>query len=151
MPDSSAFTCRIRWQGTSNSDYDTFIRKHEVTLPGGQSFISGGGLVVQHPAQTNPEELFAASVGTCMMMTILAVFSRAKIPILTYEDQPEALLQKGERSFSVTKVTLRPRITLQGTFDREKLDNLISKSHANCYISLSVKSDVIVEPTFVMQ
>lgn len=149
-PDSSSFTCNIRWQGTSNADYENFIRRHEVTFPGGQTFVGGGGLIVQHPAQTNPEELFAAAVGTCMMITILAVFSRAKIPVVAYEDQPEALLQKGERAFSVTKVTLRPRITINGTFDHEKLANLISKSHANCYISLSVKSEVIVEPIYVM-
>jgi organic hydroperoxide reductase OsmC/OhrA len=150
LPDSSLFTCRIRWQGTSNTDYDTYVRKHEVSLPGGQKLLGGGGLIVQDPTQTNPEELFAASVGTCMMLTILPVFARSQIPITAYEDQPEALLQKVERIFTVTKVTLRPRITLQGTFDRAKLDTLIAKSHANCYITQSVKSEVIVEPTFIM-
>jgi organic hydroperoxide reductase OsmC/OhrA len=150
LPDSSTFTCRIRWQGTSNTDYDTFDRRHEVILPGGQKLLGGGGLIVQDPKQTNPEELLAAAVGACMMVTILAVFTRSKIPIVAYEDQPEALLQKGERLYTVTKVTLRPRITIHGTLDRAKLDNLIAKSHANCYITQSVKSEVVVEPTYVM-
>ena len=133
IQNSTIFTCRIHWQGTDNTDSDTFVRRHEVTLPGGQSVIGGAAHNVQSPVQTNPEELFTASVGTCMMLTILAVFSRAQIPVLAYEDRPAALLEKVERRFSVTKVTLRPRITLQGTHDREKLDNLMSKSHANCF------------------
>jgi organic hydroperoxide reductase OsmC/OhrA len=148
IPDSSTFRCTIRWQGANNTDYETFGRTHEVTLPAGQSIIGGAAHNIQHPEQTNPEELFAAAVGTCMMMTILAVFSIAKIPVLAYEDQVEALLEKVERRWWVAKVILRPRISLGGHYEREKLDNLIAKSHANCFVSLSVKSEIVVEPTF---
>ena len=149
-PDKSVFTCKIRWLGSDNQDYDTFDRRHRITLRRGQEVIAGGAHEVQDASQTNPEELFAASVASCMMMTILAVFSRAKIPVLAYEDEPEALLEFVERRFRVTKVTLRPRITLAGQHDREKLDTLISKAHANCFITLSVKSEVVVEPAFVV-
>jgi peroxiredoxin-like protein len=149
LPEKSVFTCKIRWLGSDNQDYDTFDRRHQIALPRGQEVLAGGAHEVQDAAQTNPEELFAASVASCMMMTILAVFSRSKIPVLAYEDEPEALLELVERRFRVTKVTLRPRITLAGQQDREKLDNLISKAHANCFISLSVKSEVVVEPAFV--
>ena len=148
-PDSSLFNCKIRWLGSDNQDHDTFDRRHRISLPRGQEMIVGGAHQIQDSSQTNPEELFAAAVGCCMMMTILAVFSRAKIPILAYEDEPEALLEFVERRFRVTKVKLRPRITLKEMQDREKLDNLISKAHANCFISLSVKSEVVVEPVYV--
>lgn len=144
----SLHVAEIHWRG-SNADYDGFSRLHEVTFPGGQKVQSGGAHNIQSSTQTNPEELLAAAVGSCMMMTILAVFSKSRITVLSYDDKPEALLDFVERRFRVTRVTLRPRIVIQGPFEQEKLDTLVQKSHANCFIGLSVKSDVIVEPTFV--
>lgn len=151
LPEKSTFTCKLRWLGSRTDDYDTFERRHEITLPKGQAMISGGAHLIQDETQTNPEELFAASVASCMMMTILAVFSRSKIPVLAYEDEPEALLELTERRYKITKVTLKPRITIAGQHDREKLETLIQKSHANCFITLSVKSEVVVEPVFITQ
>ena len=137
--------------GGNNEDYDSFDRRHRVHFEQGQELLVGAAHKIQDPSQTNPEELLAASVGCCMMMTILAVFNRAKVPVLAYEDSPEALMEFVERRTRVTKVTLRPRITLAGQHEREKLDNLISKSHANCTITLSVKSEVVVEPTYIIR
>lgn len=148
MPEISTFRCALDWKG-DNRDYDTFSRLHEVALPGGAKLTVGGAHKIENPAQTNPEELFAASVATCMMMTILAVFSRSRITVLEYHDAPEATLALVERRYRVTKVLLRPRITLEGSHDAEKLNTLIQKSHANCFITLSVTSQVVVEPTFV--
>jgi organic hydroperoxide reductase OsmC/OhrA len=144
----SVFSCEISWRG-NNSDYDSFPRVHHIGFPKGQGVKSGGAHLVQDLAQTNPEELFAASVGSCMMMTILAVFNRSKIAVVSYEDKPEALLEYVERRFRITKVTLRPRIEMEGEIDREKLVGLIQKAHANCFVTLSVKAEVIVEPIFV--
>jgi organic hydroperoxide reductase OsmC/OhrA len=150
LPEKSVFTCKIRWLGRDNQDYDTFDRRHRIGLPRGQELLVGAAHKVQDSSQTNPEELLAAAVGSCMMMTILAVFSRSKIPVLAYEDEPEALMEFVERRTRITRVTLRPRITIAGQHDREKLDNLISKAHANCTITLSVKSEVVVESVFIV-
>ncbi len=148
LPETSSYTCSIHWEG-GNEDYDTFSRLHSVGFPGGVKFSAGGTHHIEKPSQTNPEELFAAAVGSCMMMTILAVFSRSRITVSSYDDTPEAVLQYVERRYKITKVILRPRIVVEGTPDPEKMQTLIQKSHANCFISLSVKSEVIVEPTFV--
>jgi organic hydroperoxide reductase OsmC/OhrA len=144
----STYSCKIRWQG-DNRDYETFLRVMDVALPGGAKLKAGGAHKIQDLEQTNPEELFAASVGTCMMMTILAVFSKAQIVVTSYEDSPEALLEFVDRRFRVTKVTLRPRIKLTARVDEEKLKSLVEKSHANCFVTLSVKSEVLVEPVWI--
>jgi organic hydroperoxide reductase OsmC/OhrA len=149
LPEKSLFSCKIRWLGGDNQDYDTFDRRHRVTLPRRQELVVGAAHKVQDSLQTNPEELLAASVGCCMMVTVLAVFSKSRVPVLAYEDEPKALMEFIERRTRITRVTLRPRITIAGQHDREKLNNLISKAHANCTITLSVKSEVVVEPAFV--
>jgi organic hydroperoxide reductase OsmC/OhrA len=148
IPDQSTFTCMLQWHG-DNENYETFLRTHRITFPEGQELTGGAAHNLQHPQQTNPEELFAASVATCMMQTILAVFSRAKVLVTAYSDEPEALLELVERRYKVTKVTLRPRILVQGPVDAEKFTTLIAKAHANCFITLSVQSDVIVLPEFI--
>ena len=135
--------------GGNNEDYDSFDRRHRVHFEQGQELLVGAAHKIQDPSQTNPEELLAASVGCCMMMTILAVFSRSRIPIVSYDDHPEALLELVDRRYRITRVTLRPRIIHRGPADAQKLTALIEKSHANCFITLSVKSDVVLEPTFV--
>jgi organic hydroperoxide reductase OsmC/OhrA len=144
----SLLRCTIDWTG-DNREYETFSRVMNVGFPAGVQIRAGGAHKIQDPLQTNPEELFAAAVGACMMMTILAVFSKAQIPVVSYEDQPEALLEFADRRFRVTRVTLRPRIVLKASADEARLKSLIEKSHANCIITLSVKSEVVVEPTFV--
>lgn len=146
--ESSVHGCRIVWQG-DNRDYDNFSRVMNVAFPGGAAVKVGGATQIQDPRQTNPEELFAAAVGTCMMMTILAVFSRAQILVSSYEDTPEAVLEFVDRRFRVVKVTLRPKIRLGVKTESEKLTNLVQKAHANCFITLSVKSEVVVEPTWI--
>ncbi|HEY3294109.1 MAG TPA: OsmC family protein [bacterium] len=146
--DPSLHVCELHWQGNT-ADFESFSRLNEVVFPGGQKLRTGPAHSMQDPAQTNPEEVFAAAVGTCMLMTILAVFSKSRVTVLSYDDKPEALLEFVERRFRVTRVTLRPRMVIDGPIEREKLENLIQKSHANCFITLSVKAEVIVEPTFV--
>jgi organic hydroperoxide reductase OsmC/OhrA len=148
LPERSTYTCVLAWSG-NNTDYETFPRTHTVHFPNGGGLIGGGAGTVQHAQQSNPEELFAASVGSCMMMTILAVFCRSKIAVSAYEDRPEAVLELVERRYKVTKVILRPRITIVGEVDRAKFDTLVEKAHANCFISLSVKSEIIVEAEFI--
>ncbi len=150
IPEQSTFTCAITWHG-NNLDYDAFPRVHRITFPTGQELTAGAAHKVQHPQQTNPEELFAASVATCMMQTILAVFSRARIAIKAYSDEPEALLELVERRYKVTKVTLRPRILVEGPVDAEKFALLVQKAHANCFITLSVNSDVVVIPEYLSE
>ena len=55
--------------------------------------------------------------------------------------------------FAVTRVTLRPEVTLSGgpaPSDAEFAD-LHHKAHEACFISNSVKTDISVEPTLIRE
>jgi organic hydroperoxide reductase OsmC/OhrA len=151
MTEASTHSCNIEWRGNT-LELDNFSRQHRITFPSQQE-LSGGtaGKASQDFPHTNPEELLAAAVGTCLMMTVLAVFSKSRIKIVSYSDNPEALLEFVDRRYRVTKVTLHPIITVSEGIDIEKFNTLIQKSHANCFIALSVKSDVVIEPTFLTE
>lgn len=148
MPQPSLHSCSIRWEGDT-VDYSTFPRFYDISMETGQKILAGpANASAAEAGRTNPEELFAASVGTCMMLTILAVCSKSRINVVAYEDRCEAQLEFIERRFRITKVTLRPTITIDGDIDRQKLDTLMQKAHANCFINLSVKSEVVIEPIY---
>ena len=55
--------------------------------------------------------------------------------------------------FAVTRVTLRPEVSLSGERipSEAELAELHHKAHEACFISNSVKTDVAVEPTLIRE
>jgi organic hydroperoxide reductase OsmC/OhrA len=145
---SSPFTCRIEWSGNTQ-DYDTFPRTHTVSFPRGQQIRGSSAGQALDPVVTNPQELLAAALGTCLMLTFLAVCSKGRINVLSYVDQPTATVELIEHRNRVTRITLRPRVTIDGPADHERLEVAMQKAHGNCIVSLSVKSEVTIEPMFL--
>ncbi len=141
------FICKIEWSGNTQ-DYETFPRTHTVSFPRGQQIKGSSAGQALDPVVTNPEELLAAALGTCLMLTFLAVCSKAKMNVLSYVDQPAATVELVERRSRVTRIALKPHVLIEGPIDRERLDVAMQKAHANCIISLSVRSEVTIEPTF---
>ena len=141
------FVCTIEWAGNTQ-DYDSFPRTHTVSFPRGQQIKGSSAGQRLDPVVTNPEELLAAALGTCLMLTFLAVCSKGKMNVLSYVDHPAATVELVDRRLRVTRILLRPEVTLEGDMDRERLDVAMQKAHGNCIISLSVKSEVLIEPVF---
>ena len=146
-PYAHPFSCTIEWSGNT-IDYESFPRTHEVTFPRGQRLRGSSAGQVASPAVTNPEELLAAALGTCIMLTFLAVCSKAKMNVVTYRDRPEATVELVERRMRVTRIVLRPEVTVEGQVEPERMKTAMEKAHGNCIISLSTKSEVLIEPIF---
>lgn len=105
-------------------------------------------------AAVDPEEAFAASLSSCHMLFFLLFAARAGLRIDRYEDEATAEMAKNESGkLFVAKVTLRPRITISGDKrpSEAELAALHHKSHDECFIANSVKTDIVTEilsPTF---
>ena len=147
MEYANPFICRIEWSGDT-LDYESFPRTHEVTFPRGQKILGSSAGQALNPVVTNPEELLAAALGTCLMLTFLAVCSRARINVLSYVDTPAATVELVERRFRFTKIVLKPKVTILGEVELERLSTAFEKAHGNCIVSLSTKSEVVIEPEF---
>ena len=100
-----------------------------------------------HEAIWSPEDLYIAAANTCVMTTFLALAERAGLAFASYECEAEGRLELVDGKFQVTKITLRPRITLLPGGDVGKAKELIEKAEANCLISNSMKTGVTLEPT----
>ncbi len=94
----------------------------------------------------SPEHLFLASANVCLMTTFLAIAENSKLDFLAYSADSTAKLEKVDGKFMISEITLRPEITLKNEADKEKALRLIHKSEANCLISNSMKSKIILEP-----
>ena len=79
------------------------------------------------------------------MTTFLAFAERAGLSFAGYESEAEGRLELVDGKFQVTSVTLRPKVSLTTPADAGKAKELMAKTEANCLISNSIKTTVVVE------
>lgn len=154
MGDTHTFQCQLEWLGGAQSpaaDVTTLDRTHRLSFPGRPELIvSSAPDYGGNPELINPEDMLTAALSSCQMLTCLAVFARARVPVYAYRDQAEGFLEKGEDGkLWMTRVILRPELTLKEGTSEERAHMLIEKAHANCFIANSVRTRVTLEPTFI--
>ncbi len=98
-----------------------------------------------HPGIWTPEELFVASVNTCIMTTFLYYALKQNLGFISYESDAEGLLEKVEDKFMFSKIVVKCKILVNSDSEVEKAKNLIESSKQHCLISNSIKSEVIVQ------
>ena len=143
----------VVWHRTSaDFTYDTYNRAHEVRYKSGAIVVpsSSASAFKGDDDRVDPEEAFVASLSACHMLTFLAICARKRITVESYEDDAVGLLEKDGAKFWMTRVTLKPRVQFAaGTeMNEAKLADIHHKSHEECFIANSVKTDVTVEPQF---
>ena len=101
-----------------------------------------------HEGIWSPEDLFVASVNSCIMTTFLAFAGHAGLAFEGYESEAEGLLEFVDGRFLFTKIVVRPRVTLRPGADRKQAEGILQKADRNCLVSNSLRTEVILEPTF---
>ena len=98
-----------------------------------------------HPGIWTPEELFVASVNTCIMTTFLHYADKEGLEFLSYESDAEGIMERMEDKFMFYKIIVKPRILVNSNSEVEKAKNLIEFSKQHCLISNSIKSEVVLQ------
>jgi peroxiredoxin-like protein len=101
-----------------------------------------------HEGIWSPEDLFVASVNSCIMTTFLAFADRAGLGYEKFESEAEGLLEFVDGRFLFTKIVVRPRVALRSGEDRAKAEEILQKAERNCLVSNSIRTEIILEPTF---
>lgn len=100
----------------------------------------------------NPEQLLVLSASSCQLLSFLAVAARARIDVVDYRDSAEAVMPEDDRPMRITRIVLRPEITVSASDSAgptdEKLRHLCEAAHRECFIANSLRTEVVVEPTF---
>jgi peroxiredoxin-like protein len=95
----------------------------------------------------SPEHLFTASVISCFMTTFLAIAEYSKLDFISFECNAEGILEKIDGKYLMTKIILKPTLTITELDKIEKAQRVLEKSETACLISNSIKSDVELKPT----
>ena len=103
------------------------------------------------PGVWSPEHLFVASVASCLMTTFRAIADMSGLDIVEYTDSASGKLVKGDDSlYSITEVTLRPRVVIADQRQVAKAERLIQKAEKACLISRSVTAAIHLEPEVIV-
>jgi len=145
------YTTTCSWEGSTSEGYDAYQRTHVATAPPAEAALtlSADPAFRGDPRLLDPEQLLVLAVSSCQLLSFLAVAARARIDVVRYEDSAEGVMPGDEHPMSVTRIVLRPRITVRGDADDSRLDHLCRVAHEHCFIANSVRTEILVEPTFV--
>jgi organic hydroperoxide reductase OsmC/OhrA len=98
------------------------------------------------PGIWSPEHLFTAAVSSCLMTTFLAIAENSKLGFISFTCGSKGKLEKLDGKFQMTEVILEPVVIIADEKDRDKALKVLEKSEANCLISNSIRSKVIMHP-----
>ena len=103
------------------------------------------------PGIWSPEHLFTASVSSCFMTTFLAIAENSRLDFISFRCNSQGKLEKVDGKFMMTEIMLYTEVVIADEKDTEKANKVLQKSEANCLISNSIKTNVIMQATVVTE
>lgn len=136
------------WTGSTGGGYEAYDRTHEVASPPAAtvSTLSADPAFRGDPALVNPEQLLVQAVVSCQLLSFLAVAARARLDVVSYQDDADAEMPEGERPWRITTVTLRPRVVVRAPASEEKVRRLMAVAHRECFIANSIRTAITIVP-----
>jgi uncharacterized OsmC-like protein len=110
-----------------------------------------------HAGVFTPEDAFVASVNTCIMMMFIWATERFKLNLLSYECRAEGTkLIELDRTEIFTDIRLWPHIRVVANGEEKavvesRIQRALRAARKYSLVANSVKSQVIIEPTFEIE
>ena len=142
------YETRLSWTGSTGLGYDHYERTHSVVAPPAEQEVKvTTGESRGDPAILNPEQLLLMAASSCQMLWFLHLAAKARIDVVSYEDDAEALMPEDDEPVRITEMTLRPCIGVTGDTSEERIAKLLESAHGYCFIANSLTSEMKIEPT----
>jgi organic hydroperoxide reductase OsmC/OhrA len=143
-------------RGSGTSDYRSYSRDHEITVPGGQKNVpipgSSDPAFLGNDSRYNPEELLVAALSACHMLWVLHLCAEAGIVVTSYQDSPTGTMRENQDgSGEFTLVVLHPRMAIADRSKIEQARYLHHRANQMCFIARSVNFQVSHEPEIVVE
>jgi organic hydroperoxide reductase OsmC/OhrA len=137
---------RLSWtDGGKPFTYEAYPREHEIAFKDGQQIMTASAAPAYKGdgKHGDPEDMLVAALSSCHMLSFLAICTKKKITVQSYEDDAVGFLENDGGKLWLTRVILRPKVTCNA--DAAALAQIHHLAHEACFIANSVKTDVKVE------
>jgi peroxiredoxin-like protein len=98
----------------------------------------------------SPEDMFLASINSCIMTTFLYFVDRLGFSFNGYTSSIQGDIDFVGGMFTFTKIVVRPRITVPGEMEKEKAQNALQKAEKYCLISACIKLPITIDAEIVI-
>ena len=148
------YATSLRWAGSTGVGYEAYHRAHEVeAIPAATRLVLSSDPAFRgDPSLLNPEQLVVAAASSCQLLAFLAVAARARLDVVGYLDEATAEMPEDDPPMRIVRIHLHPTVTLADTDrarpDRARLEHLAEVAHRECFIANSLRTEVVVTPTF---
>lgn len=148
--DAHRYSTSIAWHGSTGEGYEAYDRAHEASAPPAEAALTltAAPAFRGDPDLLDPEQLLLLAASSCQLLSFLAVAARARIDVVAYQDDAEAEMPTDDRPMRITRIVLRPEITVRSDVDDARLEHLVEVAHHECYVANSLTTDFTIEPTF---
>ena len=142
------YRCRVDWSGSTADGYADYTRAHRVSAPPAEAelALSADPAFRGDPDRLNPEQLLLAAASSCQLLSFLAIAARARIDVVGYRDDAEAVMPEDVEPVRITRITLRPAIVVAGEVDERRLLRYVRLAHEQCFVANSLSSEIVIEP-----
>jgi len=99
----------------------------------------------------SPEHLFTASIVSCFFTSFEAIAEYSKFDFVDLKVESSGTLEKKDGKFVMSRVLLKPVLTIRDESNKKKGIRLLEKAEQICLITRSVKADVHLDPAIVVE
>ena len=94
------YEVRCSWTGSTGSGYEAYSRTHtgEAKLAAPSLALSADPAFRGDPSTLNPEQLLVLAAASCQLLSFLAVAARARLDVVSYEDDATGFMPEDDRS-----------------------------------------------------
>jgi organic hydroperoxide reductase OsmC/OhrA len=109
------------------------VKKGEIGPP-----VEYGG----RPDTLNPEELFVASINSCLMLVFDHFAEKSAVEVQSYEADAQGTVEKTRNGLRFTNVNVQARVRASGKDIASKVHELTELAEKYCLVSNSVSCPV---------
>lgn len=95
-----------------------------------------------NPDALNPEELFVASINSCIMLVFYHFVKKYKIDVRSYSSDATGKVEKTKNGLRFTHVEVKAQVTLADNKQAEKVKEIAQLAEQYCLVSGSVACSI---------
>ncbi len=97
------------------------------------------------PNALNPEEMFVASINSCIMLVFYHFVKKYKVDVLSYYSEANGKVEKTKNGLRFTSVEVKAKVSLRDNNQAEKIEEIAQLAEKYCLVSGSVSCPVEYE------